>query len=342
MMERGIDHPRRNTVGDRGAQGRLARAAGKADIIAVPHAPVFGVMRVDFQHILVVPDHVFGAPGLRTHIVLRQDAPGGQQQRKARSGLFIGGHVFRADELALAAHEAVHMHDRRAFGRGVVAGPLDRAAFIQHVIAHIGKSRCQHGDFIHDLAGMGVVPVGAHGIGQHLGDLPVGIAVLRRHHLAHAVDAALGVGERAVLFQKGRTGQEHMRIVGGLIQEQVMHDDAVHRRQPGRDMPGVWVRLQDVLALAIQAPERAFDGGVQHVGNAQAGFMVDLDAPGAFEQVAHIVVLDMAIAGQLMREAAHVAAALHVVLAAQRVHTHARAADIAGQHGQVGDADHGG
>jgi hypothetical protein len=33
-------------------------------------------------------------------------------------------------------------------------------------------------------------------------------------------------------------------------------------------------------------------------------------------------------------------AALHIVLAAQRVHAHALAADVAGGHGQVGDAHH--
>ena len=38
-----------------------------------------------------------------------------------------------------------------------------------------------------------------------------------------------------------------------------------------------------------------------------------------------------------MRERAHVARALDVVLAAQRVHADALAAEIAGRHGEVGD-----
>ena len=66
-------------------------------------------------------------------------------------------------------------------------------------------------------------------------DLPVGIAVLRRHHLAHALDAALGVGEGAVLLEEGRARQEHMRVVRGLVQEQVLHHDAFHRRQRRAD-----------------------------------------------------------------------------------------------------------
>ena len=54
------------------------------------------------------------------------------------------------------------------------------------------------------------------------------------------------------------------------------------------------------------------------------------------------VVGDVAVAGELVRERAHVARALHVVLAAQRVHADADAADVAGRHGEVRHAhDHG-
>ena len=52
------------------------------------------------------------------------------------------------------------------------------------------------------------------------------------------------------------------------------------------------------------------------------------------------VVGDVAVAGQLVRERAHVARALHVVLAAQRVHADAVAPDVAGGHGEVGHAHH--
>ncbi len=50
----------------------------------------------------------------------------------------------------------------------------------------------------------------------------------------------------------------------------------------------------------------------------------------------------MAIARQFVRERAHVAGALHVVLAAQRVHADPGPADIAGRHRQIGDRDDGG
>jgi hypothetical protein len=49
----------------------------------------------------------------------------------------------------------------------------------------------------------------------------------------------------------------------------------------------------------------------------------------------------VAVARQFVREAAHVAGALHVVLPAQRIDADALAADVAGGHGEVGDGDHG-
>ena len=51
--------------------------------------------------------------------------------------------------------------------------------------------------------------------------------------------------------------------------------------------------------------------------------------------VAMLVVLDVLEAGQLVRERAHVAAALHVVLAAQRIAAAAVAADVAGEQREV-------
>ncbi len=98
----------------------------------------------------------------------------------------------------------------------------------------------------------------------------------------------------------------------------------------------------DVFALHVERLEAAGQRRVQHVRDAQARLRVQRHAPGGLELRAHRRVADVAVAGQLVREAAHVAGALHVVLATQRVHAHALAADVADGHGQVGDAhDHG-
>ncbi len=42
-----------------------------------------------------------------------------------------------------------------------------------------------------------------------------------------------------------------MRVVRGLVQEQVVDDHAVHRGEAGGDVLGVGVGLEDVLALDV-------------------------------------------------------------------------------------------
>src|SRR5437763_14887522 len=74
----------------------------------------------------------------------------------------------------------------------------------------------------------------------------------------------------------------------------------------------------------------------------QARLRIELDAPRGLELIAYRLTRDMAIAGQFVRERAHVAGSLHVVLAAQRVHADTGPADIASRHCEVGDRDHGG
>ena len=81
-----------------------------------------------------------------------------------------------------------------------------------------------------------------------------------------------------------------------------MHDHTFHRGQTCGHVFCIGVRLQDILPLAIQRLERAVDGGVQHVWNAQAGFRIDFHAPSVFENRAHFGQFHMAITGQFMRE----------------------------------------
>src|SRR6185437_15716150 len=88
----------------------------------------------------------------------------------------------------------------------------------------------------------------------------------------------------------------------------------------------------------VDALETAIQRGVDHVGNAQARLRIQRHAPLALVDRPHLRDGDVTVAGELMREAAHVATALHVVLAAQRVHADAGPADIAGGHREIGDA----
>jgi hypothetical protein len=55
-------------------------------------------------------------------------------------------------------------------------GPLHRAQLVELLVADAGKARRERGDLVHDLRRVRIVHRVAHGVGEHLGDLPVGIA----------------------------------------------------------------------------------------------------------------------------------------------------------------------
>jgi hypothetical protein len=100
-------------------------------------------------------------------------------------------------------------------------------------------------------------------------------------------------------------------------------------------MPDVRVGLGNVLALDEHAAVGAGHRCIDHVRDPQAGLGVQGACPPVLEDVARGVVADVAVPGQLMGERAKVARTLNVVLPAQRVDPHPRAADVAGSHGEV-------
>src|SRR5579872_1727290 len=70
MMEGRVDDAGLHAVADLGVQRNRASPALQRDEVAVANAAALGVERMDFQHVLFVPDIVLGAPGLRADIVL--------------------------------------------------------------------------------------------------------------------------------------------------------------------------------------------------------------------------------------------------------------------------------
>ena len=74
-----------------------------------------------------------------------------------------------------------------------------------------------------------------------------------------------------------------MRVIRRLVEEEILDDHAFHRGEARRDMRRVGVGLENILALDVNAVERAFDGRVEHVRNAQARLLVERDAPQLFK-----------------------------------------------------------
>jgi hypothetical protein len=105
-MECRVDDAGLHAVADQRAKDRVAGAAGDADPVAILHAALFGVVRMNLEAILAVPHDVRRAPCLRADVVLREHAAGGEQQWIAARGAFVRGHIGRDVELAFAAHDS--------------------------------------------------------------------------------------------------------------------------------------------------------------------------------------------------------------------------------------------
>jgi hypothetical protein len=168
-----------------------------------------------------------------------------------------------------------------------------------------GKGGREPRDLVHDLGRMPVRHRVAEGVGQHHGDFPILEAAAGRHDLADARHAPLGIRECAVLLEERRSGQEDVRVLGRFVQEQILDDDSLHRREGGGDVLGIGIGLGRVLALDVHAHEAAVEGGFEHVRNPQARLAQERDAPRVFEQRADAVVRDVAVTTRRERPMSH-------------------------------------
>lgn len=164
-MEGGVHHARLHSGAYFGLQHGIAGAAGQAYPVALVYAAFFGVVRVQFQPVLVVPALVAGTAGLGAYVVLAEDAAGGQQQWELAVGAFGGGHIIGDYEAALADREVLLVHNRHAVRVGVVTRPLNAAEFVEFLVGHAAEAWGQAGDFGHDLFRVVVV----HGVAQGVG-----------------------------------------------------------------------------------------------------------------------------------------------------------------------------
>ena len=155
--------------------------------------------------------------------------------------------------------------------------------------------------------------------------------------LAHALHAALGVGERAVLLRVQGRGQEHVGVLGRLGHEDVLDHEEVEVLQRLAHVVGVGVGERRVLAHDEHRLERAVHGEVEHLRDAQAHVLRHLHSVGLGELLLRLEVEHARVARERVGQRAHVARALHVVLAAHGVHAGVGHADVAGDHAEVGE-----
>lgn len=101
-------------------------------------------------------------------------------------------------------------------------------------------------------------------------------------------------------------------------------------------MAGIRVADHGILAHDDHGLELALLQAVHHLHGRQAAERRQGASPGRLELQAGLLVIHELVAGIIVGQPAHIAGALHVVLAAQRVHTGTGTTDLTAEHGQVG------
>ncbi len=225
----------------------------------------------------------------------------------------------------------------------VEARPRDAAQLLEPGVAHARVHRRERAQLVPDVLGARVVPVVPEPLGEAADDLDVVAGVPGRvERLAHALHPPLAVRDGALGLAPARgRRQDDVGHLGGAGQEDVLDDQVVealeqlHACAWRRPRTGPGSRRSRTARAARRAPSpsniwvrcQPYFGGI-------------VDAPGPVEPLARLAVaLDVLEAGQLVGDRAHVAAALDVVLAAERVQARAVAADVAGEQGQVDQAE---
>ena len=93
------------------------------------------------------------------------------------------------------------------------------------------------------------------------------------------------------------------------------------------------------ITYSVRSSPRSI--ALEHLREMPAALGRELDAPGGLEARARVVVvLHVLESGQLVRDRAHVTAALDVVLSAQRVQARAVTADVPGKQREVDQRQH--
>ena len=136
-------------------------------------------------------------------------------------------------------------------------------------------------------------------------------------------------------------GKHDVGELGGVGQEHVLHHEVLEPAQQLAGPAGVGLRAQRVLADDVAGGELAPLHGLEHQRQVPAALGRDRRAVNGLEPGPGVGVgLDVLEPGQLVGDRPHVAAALHVVLAAQRDQPGAVPAHVAGEQGQVDQREH--
>ena len=235
------------------------------------------------------------------------------------------------------------VEEQRARVRLVRARPLDAAQLLEAFVGHPRMHRRERSQFLPGIVRRDRSPIEAQPLRQLHDDPDVVLRVAGWiQRLAHPLHPPLAVRHGPLgLRPRGGRREHHVGELRRLRHEDVLHDQAVQVLEQRGGVRGIGLGVGGVLADHVERAQVAALHRVEHLGEVPSVLRDDRDAPRALEPLARgRVRLDVLEPGELVGDRAHVAAALDVVLPAQRVHAAAVHADVTGQQAEVDQREH--
>src|SRR5262249_383325 len=147
---------------------------------------------------------------------------------------------------------------------------------------------------------------------------------------ADTLHASLTIGNRTVgLTPACAPREDHVGKFGGLRIEQVLDDHKFQAAQQPHCAVAIGFAIHRVFAQHVAEFHFAVLHGLEHGAEVAAFRARNFDTVSALKLGAQLIVFDVLETRQPVGDRAHVAAALHVVLAAERVYAAAIATDVA-------------
>ena len=217
------------------------------------------------------------------------------------------------------------------------AGPVECFRLFNPVVGDTGHRWGDTPHIVPDiLRRVEVESVQPEFVGEIDEDLPVFLGIAWWFDgLADTVDPPLTARERPILLGERGAWEDYVCVLGCLGHEEVLHDQEVQLLKRPHDMVRVRVGDDRVQREDVHRLDR-----VAALGDLLCqGHTILARKPGDAPEFLHPlpggVVFALLVAGVDIRVSTHVAGALDVVLATERVDTDSRSPNVAGEHREV-------
>ena len=173
-------------------------------------------------------------------------------------------------------------------------------------------------------------------LAQIANDVPISPRIAHRlHRLAAALHAPVGVGKRAIFLGKTDRWQNHIGHFARFVDENVLANQKIQRFQRVTGMILIRFAHHRVFAQDKHRLHRAGRRAIHHFRRRQSRCGIEFDAPKILEFLLNVGIGHTLIGREDVGQTAAVRAALHIVLAAQRIQSGACFADVPAHQRQI-------